>query len=169
MQDITARIFKFPKLALGCALIVIALGFGSVPHGVLADEYAEGDEPDVPTTEEPEAPIPEETQSDPIADPTTRVVLSQSNTANNWGCDTDIPGVLDMSSSEWGACCDVHDTCYEVNNCTADSWSDVDATPCKACNDAVTTCMMTTPGPGPSLCTNPANNLPCGTYRSGPH
>jgi hypothetical protein len=56
------------------------------------------------------------------------------------------PGILDMLSSEWSACCDVHDTCYELNNSTAHSWSDVNQTPSKASNDAVATCTITTPG-----------------------
>jgi hypothetical protein len=173
-------------LALYSALILIALGFSAAPREAranarnqhtaaaaaaplfVAEDGDEPNEPDMPTTGEPDGPTTDDPQSDPTTDVNTRIVAAEGNTNNNWGCDTDIPGVLDMSSSEWGACCDDHDTCYETYNCTASSWSDAEQTPCKTCNDQVLACMMQKPGPGPSLCTDPANMHPCGTYRSGP-
>jgi hypothetical protein len=126
------------------------------------------DDPNVPPIDDPNVPPIDDPNAPPIDDP-IRTVADASGVLNNWGCDTDIPGILDMSSSEWGACCDDHDTCYEVNNCTADSWGDAAGTPCQICNDTVAACMDTKPGPGPSVCTIAANNTPCGSYRSGPH
>lgn len=98
--------------------------------------------------------------------PSVRAVQDANATANNWGCDTDT-AFLNMSASQWGACCDYHDECFERYDCTASSWLGGSAD-CTRCNQEVVTCMTRSPGPGPSLCTKPENGRACGTYRSGP-
>ncbi|AKT40801.1 uncharacterized protein CMC5_049570 [Chondromyces crocatus] len=76
------------------------------------------------------------------------------------GCD--IPTWAVNSCGSKGKCCDVHDSCYAKNGCTASSWYwTLPGGACDRCNGAVVNCILTQ-NPGPSYCCAAGN---CGRPR----
>jgi hypothetical protein len=90
-------------------------------------------------------------------------------TNDTWGCD--LPEFVDIECTSRGNCCDTHDACYAVGNCSAWSWTGAQTLWCEACNATVVLCAATGLGStgAPSVCCNMGN---CGQERiavSGPN
>ncbi|CAF3420513.1 unnamed protein product [Rotaria sp. Silwood1] len=82
--------------------------------------------------------------TDCTSNPTTTSI--QLLPKNYPGCDA-----LIDSCGQKGACCDIHDDCYQKNRCTRVSWIIPLSIACIKCNVDVVNCIMTQ-NPGPSRC-----------------
>lgn len=102
---------------------------------------------------------------------------------DHWGCDGP---ASPLTCSEWGACCDQHDKCYQENQCNSASWAcfaraqsayfakkcdSGGGEVCHKCNVRVKECFEGPP-PGKAECCQcrsksgcPAGVKPCGTKR----
>jgi len=146
----------------------------------LTESDDDPDEPQAPPAPESSPADPEESSEPEPNDPShaadqPRVRAVQDTNVenaalNDWGCDK-VLGISALNSyGRWGACCDVHDSCFEQYGCTANSWTPGSKEPpecASICNTNVFTCAFTYPGPGPSVCATSLEK-PCGSYRSGP-
>lgn len=60
-------------------------------------------------------------------------------TNDTWGCD--LPEYADIECTNRGNCCDTHDVCYYVGNCSYWSWLGIQGPWCTACNAQVVLCI----------------------------